>query len=316
MPITGQEGALKTAGLRKVMFLAYATQEDALEAIIPDEKSTKAWEQWVGVVAPGEVVLKTKGQDMTYKDAFVEDPKRVEMETYGLGMRIAFEDVDDDQYGPYSRFSDALGRAHKVKMAESRANMLINGAFSTALATGYDGLALCSTAHTLQGVDRTWTYSTAPTFPNSKTVSTWSNRLATDSDYDYLSHIDACTLLKRTISPEGNPSMLTPKYLVGATELWATFAEILGSPDRPDTANRSKSAVAGSGITPIVCPLAFDTDAWVLVADRHDMHLFLRQALKSKTRDAFGSWDIIEETIHRHGWGFNDPRGVVGSPGA
>jgi hypothetical protein len=62
--------------------------------------------------------------------------------------------------------------------------------------------------------------------------------------------------------------------------------------------------------------LAFDTDAWVLVGNRHDLHLFIRKPFTSKTRDAYGSWDIIEETIHRHGWGFSDPRGVVGSPGA
>lgn len=314
MPFTGSSGNLYVVGLREAAFNEYGTPTDALQSIIPSESTNKRYAEWLGIAPPGQAPVKTRGADMAVADLFVEYPKRVEHETLALAIRMFYEDIKDELYGVGSKIGTCLGKCHKIAEIISRADLLLNGGFVTTIASGYDGLALYSTSHTLQGYDLGLNYTSAGGIA-ARGTSTWSNRLATDSDFDYLSSIDAMTLLRRTPGRDGNPLEFMAAWAFGPVELWAAFKEVFGSMDRPDTANRSKSAVGDLNITPVVSPFFTDTDAWGLASRDHDLKLFVRQSLELKKRDAIGSWDEIQESLSRHGKGFSNPRGVVATPG-
>ena len=309
-------GYLFQLGLRKLMFRGYEEELEILDSCFNTNKSDRPWEEWTGMVGPGVAEEKAKGDDMVYKNIYVEIPKRILMKTYALGLRVHMEDVQDDQYGALKKLSEMIGRSHKVVREVSRANVF-NAAFQTFYRTGYDGKALCATDHPLQGETQGY----APTSTNitvlpSRTQSTWSNRLATDSDLDYTSLIDAITLLRRQYSREGDFINLRPNYLLIPPELEHTAWEITKSSERPDTANRSVSSVNRHGISIKVSPYLLDQDAWFLMSDKHDLQWFDRMPFTTRNRDAEGSWDQLIESVQRFGFGFHDPRGIVGTPGA
>lgn len=309
------EGILKAVGLRKVMLFGYKEEIESLMSCVNQETSNRAFEDWTGVVGPGLPDVKVKGQDMTERAIFVEIPKRVEMETFADFVRLPFEDQEDDQYSILTRLSEMIGRGHKVIREVYRANFF-NLGFVTAWRTGYDGLALFSAAHPLQNQYGYAFSTTGLTSPANRGATTWSNILATASDLDYTSLIDAITLLRRQYSREGDFINLKPRTLLVPPELEHTAYEITKSTDRPDTMNRSVSSVNRWGIQIECSPYLLDTDAWFLGSDTHDLNFFERMTLKTKQREAQGSWDVIVEAAQRFGVGFHDPRGWVGTPGA
>lgn len=310
-------GVLKATGLKKVMLMGYMEELEVLRDCVNSSSSSKAYEDWTGVVAPGVAEEKTKGDDMAVKEIFVETPKRVTHRTFAVAIRMPFEDQDDDLYGPFKRLAEMVGRSHKVVREVMRAHLLLNSAFSTWFRTGYDGLALCSTAHLLQGDETAYSpaESSITTEP-SRSATTWSNRLATDSDLSYQTIIDLVTLLRRTVTREGDFASLMPSKLIVAPENEHVAFELTKSRERPDTANRAVSSVNRHGITVVSTPYNLDTDSMVMHADRHDLQEFVRMDLKTKVRDVQGSWDVMVESAQRLGYGFHDPRGVVGTPGA
>lgn len=316
-------GYLFQLGLRKVMFRGYEEELENLNVLFNENKTEKPWEEWTGVVGPGVAEEKPKGEDMAYKNILVETPKRILIKTYALGIRVHLEDVEDDQYGALKRLSEMVGRSHRVIREVARANVFnMSFASTTAWRTGYDGFPLCYASHPLQG--DTLSYGSAPTFDSSsataavpaRTTGTWSNVLATASDLDYTSLIDAVTLCRRQVSREGDYINLKPKYLLVPPELEPTAWEVTKSTERPDTANRAMSTVNRFGLQIITSPYLVDPDAWWLIADKTDLQWFDRMAFQTRQRDAEGSWDNLLESMQRFGFGFHDPRGVVGTPGA
>jgi hypothetical protein len=67
---------------------------------------------------------------------------------------------------------------------------------------------------------------------------------------------------------------------------------------------------------PCISPYFIDTNAWGMVARQHDLTFIRRMGFTTRHRDAQGSWDMIVESMSRHGYGFHDPRGIVATPGA
>lgn len=315
--ISGQKGALFQQGLMDAMFMGYEEEFGLFEKCVNQNKSKRRYEEWTGIVGSASAPQKTIGEDMTYDSLFVETPTRVQIQSYALGLRIHLEDYQDDQTGALKQLANALGRSQKAAREVFLANFF-NGAFLTTFRTGYDNLALCSTSHTLQGSGLAFSPSATENASaiGARDATTWSNRLATDSDLDYTSLIDAVTLLRRTVTREGDYTSIKPDYLLVPPELEHTAYELTKSTDRPDTANRSISSLNRHGIGCKMSPYLIDTDAWFLVGDRHDIQFFDRMPYTLRKRDAEGSWDMLVESYQRFGGGFHDPRGIVGTPGA
>lgn len=309
------DGVLKVVGLNKVIIDRYNDSIEVLNKIVNTKTSKKAEERWTGIVGIGTAEVKPRGQDMTFKDLYVENPKQVLMETVAVGLRLYYEDLEDDQYDALKQVAGEIGQAHRKFREMQRAN-LFNMGFTTAYRTGYDNLALFSTAHTLTGAATYAVADTNLTAVPARSTTTWSNRLGTDSDFDYTSYSDACVLLARCVDRQGDFMNLTPSWILFPPELRTAVREVLGSTDRPDTANRSTSGILKDGVDQIMSSYLVDSDAWFLGAESNDLQFFNRMDLKTKYRDAQGSWDWLVETMSRSGVGFHDPRRVVGTPGA
>ena len=314
--IGGQKGALFQQGLMDAMFLGYEEEFGLFEQCVNKNKSKRRYEEWTGIVGSATAPQKTIGQDMDYDSLYVETPTRVQMQSYAQGLRIHLEDYQDDQTGALKQLANALGRAQKSAREVFISNFF-NGAFITTFRTGYDNKALCTTDHPLQGSGLAFAPAvTDLTAVPARSGTTWSNELATAADLDYTSLIDAITLLRRTVTREGDYTSIKPDYLLVPPELEHTAYEVTKSTDRPDTANRSISSLNRHGIGIKMSPYLIDTDAWFLVGDRHDIQFFDRMPYTLRKRDAEGSWDMLVESYQRFGGGFHDPRGIVGTPGA
>lgn len=317
MAVLGALGTLFQQGLRKLIFLAHDPPVGTMSKIFNMNTTKRAYEEWTGMVGPGVAELKPKGEAMTYKNVLVETAKRVLIQTRALGIRLNFEDIQDDQTGALKQMAKAVGRAHRVAQEVLMANVF-NAAFGTWYRTGYDGLALCSTSHTLNGdsayVPTTTNFTALPV----RSGTTWSNRLATDSDLDYTTLQDMKVLMRRTIGREGDFYPITPKVLLVPPELEPIAQEITMGRERPDTANRAMSTLYGSGLEIVCADYLLDQDACFLLGDKseHDLQYFLRMGLTVRNSDDRGTWDQLTESMMRDGVGFHDPRGVVGTPGA
>lgn len=310
-------GYLFAKGLKKVMRDSYSDEPDRLEALIPNEPDSMAYVEWTARVGPGQAVEKPKGEEFTEKNIEIKDPKRVWHTTFGLQVRVPFEDIDDEQYGALKGLAQDVGRSIRAREAYERA-MLLNCAFATFYATGYDGLAYYSASHTISaGIHaHATTDITASTASQlSRGTYTWSNLLATASDLDYVALTDAITLLKKTPSWQGEPMEIEPKYLVASVSNWSTAKELLGSITRPDTPNRSTSALNDVQLQPIITARLLDDDAWYVFGPKHDMHQFQRMSLRTKVNYDPSTWDYLTQGAVRFSNGFFDPRGSVGTPG-
>jgi len=312
MPVKNA-GVLFTGHLMKLMHDGWNEYPNVLLNIFNHNKSTKRFEEWTGMVGIGKAEEKPFGQPMVYKDLSVETPKRIQMRTFAVGLRLVMEDIQDDQTGVLERTAPMFGRAHGVSIELDCASVF-NTAFSTTLFTGYDGKALCATDHPLE--KPTWDPATDFDWSTGPNKYTWANRLPADADLDYTSYLDMLTLLRRQVARDGIPLELTPQFILVPPELEPIAFEVTKSEMRPDTANNAKSWGYSKVRQIVVSNFLFDTDMWFILADQHDLQYFERMPFKTRKRDAEGTWDTIIESVHRHGVGFHDPRGIVGSAGA
>lgn len=309
-------GVLFAKGLKAVMRNAFDEEPDILEKFIPNVTSSMAYEEWTARVGPGVAELKQKGQEFIEKDIIIKTPKRVTHNTWGVQVRVPFEDVDDDLYNAAKADAKDAGRSIKSRMAWERA-MMLNTSFITAYITGYDGKAICATDHPLD-IPRYPYATTNLTSEPTRTTYTWSNKLATASDFDFVAYNDAIVLLRRTPSWEGDPMEIGPEYVLGGPENQVAFDEVLKSTERPDTANNAINALKDYGVSRIISNRFLDTDAWWVAVgpSRHDFKFFVRMAMKIKTNYDPATWDWLTQAAARFSNGIFDPRGVVGTPGA
>jgi hypothetical protein len=313
-------GALLAPGLKKVWYEKYMRYPTYYQDVFNMNTSDRAFEEWTGVTGViGLAQEKPEGTAIVYADPAVLTPKRVTMTTFGLGMRITMEAQQDNLYQPLKKLSGQLGEAFQIRKETDGANVL-NLGFATAgvSVTGHDGKALFDTGHPIKGGSYGATRASTPNLTTvpAKTTLTASNRLATDSDLDYVSFQDSITLIRRTANEQGNYIQMTPKTLWVPPELAFIAEELFKSATRPDTANRADNVIRNF-VDVQVWPYLLDSDAWFVQCQDHDLQWFDRMPMAVQNKDANdGTWDELMEGVMRYGFGFHDWRGWVGTPGA
>src|SRR5512146_1621166 len=101
----------------------------------------------------GQLRLKGEGDNIVYDDPIFGTTRIYQPVRYALGYKITQEMIDHELYGQTTKLEKALMKS-AVDAQEVSAMLVPNNAFSaTASApeyssTGFDGLQLCSTAHT------------------------------------------------------------------------------------------------------------------------------------------------------------------------
>jgi hypothetical protein len=230
-----------------------------------------------------------EGGDVQFDQALAPVTRRYDYVKRGSGYQITDKLWKNDEYGQVMKFEGALRRACDDDIEQFCFNILNNA--TTTGVTGFDSLALASTAHTrLDG------------------GAVIANRPSTLTPLSLASLKDARVAFKKFKDDRGRPYRSNPKQLIVSIDLENTAEEILGSPDRPDTANRAVNVVKGA-VSWMSSPYITSTTFSALVGDKHDINILFRMRPKADSNVLWKSDTIERKITYEIARGFGEWRG-------
>ena len=247
-----------------------------------------------------EAPVKTEGAGVSYDAAQEVFTARYTHETIALAFSLTEEAVEDNLYDKLSgRYTKALARS-MATTKQIKAAAILNGAFTTS--TGGDGVVLCSTAHpTVSG-------------PN------LSNTLSTAADLSETSLEQSLIDIAGFTDERGLKIAVQGLKLIIPKELQFTADRILKSTLRVGTADNDINAVRNMGMVPqgyAVNHYLTDPDAFFIKTDApNGMKMFQRVGISTGFEGDFDTGNVRYKARERYSFGFSDPRGIYGSPGA
>lgn len=263
-------------------------------------KSTRQFEEDVGVSSFGLAVVKPEGASIYYdseRQAFITRYQHV---TYALGFIITREIMEDDQYDVVGQ-RKAQGLAFSMRQSkEIIAANVYNRAFNSSY-TGGDGKELLATDH--------------PLFAGG----TWANELSTAADLSEASLEQAHIDIAGFTNDRGLLISVRPKALIIPRQLMFEAKRITAPTGRPGTDTNDVNAMKAMGLVPevVVNHYLTDTDAWFLRTDApHGMKYFERRGDSFDMDNDFDTENAKYKATARYSFGWTDPRGLFGSPGA
>jgi len=293
---TANFGELLEPGLKKIYGQEYAQYPEIYPKVFDVESSTKAFEESLSLTGFGQVPEKTQGASVSYSDPKENWVHRMSHVTYGLGYVISREMYEDDQYKKMGAFTKALARSVR-HTAETIPSNVLNRAFNSTY-TGGDGLELCSTAHLLGG------------------GGTWQNELTTAADLDATSLEQALIDIGDMVDDAGLLVRANPSMMVVPNELAWTAKKLFGSSLDPDSANNAINP-ANDLMPYTVWNFLTDPDAWFIKTDiPNGLVTYFRRRPEFTRDNDFDSENAKFKTTFRMSAGWDDPRGIFGSPGA
>lgn len=255
----------------------------------------------------GPLSRKAEGEPIVQQDPIDGTNKVYTPVRFGGMYKITQEMVDQELYGQVMKFeSDLMGSA--IDGQETIAANIFNGAFGTTDAdgyssTGFDGLQLCSTAHTrLDG------------------GSNIANRPAADGDLSLTGVQNAVIAFHNLKSDRGRTQVIRPIRLVISAEDVFTAREILNSEYKPGTPNNEINALQDEGISYFIEHYKTDNNSWFVVGDKHDCNFIWdvkpRTATSGDNSDeAFDNEITKRKVVQGFVVGFGEWRGIYGSNG-
>ena len=287
-------------GLNALFGLEYKNYENQHTQIYSVESSDRAFEEEVMESGFGEAPVKTEGAGVSYDQAQEVYTARYTHETIALAFSLTEEAVEDNLYDRLSaRYTKALARS-MAQTKQIKAAAVLNGAFTTTI--GGDGVFLCATNHpTLSG-------------PN------LSNTLATPADLSETSLEQSLIDIQAFTDERGLKIAVQGLKLIIPKELQFTADRILKSTLRVGTADNDVNAILNMGMVPqgyVVNNFLTDPDAYFIKTDApNGMKMFERVTLKTGFEGDFDTGNVRYKARERYSFGFSDPRGIFGSPGA
>ena len=287
-------------GLNALFGLEYKNYENQHTQIYSVESSDRAFEEEVMESGFGEAPVKSEGSGVSYDQAQEVYTARYTHETIALAFSLTEEAVEDNLYDRLSaRYTKALARS-MAQTKQIKAAAVLNGAFTTSI--GGDGVVLCATNHpTLSG-------------PN------LSNTLATPADLSETSLEQSLIDIAAFTDERGLKIAVQGLKLIIPKELMFTADRIMKSTLRVGTADNDVNAIRNMGMVPqgyVVNNFLIDPDAFFLKTDApNGMKMFERVSMKTGFEGDFDTGNVRYKARERYSFGFSDPRGIFGSPGA
>jgi len=287
-------------GLNALFGLEYKGYEKEHTQIFDVESSDRAFEEEVMLSGFNTAPVKTEGAGVAYDQAQEVYTARYTHETIALAFSLTEEAVEDNLYASLAaRYTKALARSMS-STKQIRAASILNGAFTTTI--GGDGVPLCADNHpTLSG-------------PNLR------NELATPADLSETSLEQALIDIAAFTDERGLKIAIQGLKLIVPKELQFTSDRILKSTLRVGTADNDINAVRNMGMVPqgyTVNHYLTDPDAWFIRTDApNGMKMFERVSMKTGFEGDFDTGNVRYKARERYSFGFSDPRGIFGSPGA
>jgi len=264
------------------------------------ENSSRAYEEDVGTTGFGLATNKSEGGSISYDEESQAFITRYQHVVYALGFIITRETVEDDQYDVVGkRRAEALAMSMRQTKETIAANVY-NRAFNASY-TGGDGKEMCATDH--------------PNFSGG----TWSNELTTAADLSEAALEQACIDIMKFTNDRGLKISVMPESLIIPVDLAFEARRILESDGRVGTADNDMNALKSMGKfrKVVINHYLTDTDAWFIRTNvQHGTKCFVRRAMEFGVDNDFDTENAKYKATERYSFGWTDPRGIFGSPGA
>jgi hypothetical protein len=288
-------------GLNTVFGLEYRDYPNQWKAIFKIETSDKSSEEDTLVSGFDLAPVKAEGAGVAYDAGAGVWTASYVHETVALAFSVTEEAEEDNLYMKQgAKYSKALARSMQHRKEVTGANIL-NNAFSSSFLGG-DGLELCSTAHPMAN------------------GSTFANELSTAADLSETSLEQALVDISNFTDDKGLNIMAKAKKLIIPTELQFIAERVLNSTKQSGTANNDPNAIKNMGLISegyAVNNYLTDTDAFFITTDCPDgLKHFRRVGVKRGVEGDFESGNLRYKARERYSFGWTDPRGIFGSPGA
>ena len=287
-------------GLNALFGLEYRQYANEAAEIFDTESSDRAFEEEVMLSGFGNASVKPEGQGVSFDDAQETFTARYTNETIALAFAITEEAIEDNLYDRLaSRYTKALARS-MANTKQVKAAAVLNNAFDANFAGG-DGVELCSTVHpTLAG--------------------TFSNELAVASDLNETSLEQALIDVAAFTDERGLKIAAQGTKLIIPSALQFTADRLMNSAGRVGTADNDINAVRNMGMVPqgyTVNHYLTSNKKWFLKTDvPNGLKHFVRAPIKTSMEGDFDTGNVRYKARERYSFGFSDPRGIFGSPGA
>jgi hypothetical protein len=289
-------------GLNALFGLEYATYGEQHKEIYETETSERSFEEETKLSGFSAAPVKNEGSAIAYDNAQEAFTARYNHETIALGFSLTEEAIEDNLYDSLSaRYTKALARAMAYTKQVKAASVLNNG-FSGGAFAGGDGVALFATNHPLVS------------------GGTNSNTQSTPADLNETSLEAAVIQIAAWTDERGLLIAAKPKKLVVPPALQFVATRLLETQLRVGTTDNDINAIVNNGSIPdgyTVNNYLTDTNAYFLTTDvPNGMKHFVRTPLSNSMDGDFDTGNVRYKSRERYSFGFSDPLGMFGSPGA
>lgn len=300
---TGSIPRLLQEGIYDIFGNTYKDYPEMWMSLFDTKGSSKAFEVDVQVEGYGLATAKPQGQEITFdsrRQGFT--PKYIHT-TFAKGFIVTEEALEDNLYDISLGDASSLKKSMRVT-EEVVSHQIYNRGFNTSFVmVDGDGKPLFSTTHQF-GPTNTGTYS---------------NRLSTNAAFSESSLEDLLIQIDRAEDARGLAIQLTPKKLVGPSELRFDFERVIGSVLQNNSANNAVNAVNSLGAVRdgwMTSPYFTSTSAWFLRTDApNGLCSFNRRKLSFGEDNSFTTGNARFKATQRYSKGWSDPRGAYGSDG-
>lgn len=288
-------------GLNALFGMQYETYGEEHKEIFETENSERSFEEEQKLSGFSAAPVKNEGNAIAYDNAQEAWTARYNHETIALGFAITEEAMEDNLYDTLSaRYTKALARGMAYTKQVKGANVLNNG-FSSSFKGG-DGVELFSTAHPLVS------------------GGTNSNEPTTAADLNETSLEAAVIQIAGWTDERGLLIAAKPRKLIVPPSLMFVATRLLETELRVGTNNNDINALKNNGSIPggySVNHYLTDTNAWFLCTDvPNGMKHFVRTPLANSMDGDFDTGNVRYKARERYSFGWSDPLGAFGSPGA
>ena len=288
-------------GLNALFGLEYEKYGEEHQEIFEQESSERSFEEEVKLSGFSAAPVKNEGSAIAYDNAQEAWTARYNHETIAMGFSVTEEAVEDNLYDSLSaRYTKALARAMAYTKQVKAASILNNGFDSNY--TGGDGVELFSTAHPLVS------------------GGTNQNEPTTASDLNETSLENAVITIGGWTDERGLKIAARPMKLIIPSALQFVATRLMESQGRVGTADNDINALRSMGSIPqgfAINHYLTDTDAWFLTTDvPNGLKHFVRTAMQTSMDGDFDTGNARYKARERYSFGWSDPLGMFGSPGA
>lgn len=300
----GNAPRLLQEGVKRVFGQAYDEHPTEWNKIFNEDSSRKAFELDVQFEGFGLATVKDEGGDIAFdsqRQGFTPTYPHI---TYGKGFVVTKEALQDELYDQFSKRARGLAFSMTQTKEVIGANILNNGFNNAFLQGGGDGVSLLNAAHINGPTDG----------------GTFSNILAVAADLSEASLEDLLIQIGQATDPRGLRIAIQGTRLIVPIQEMFEAQRILGSVLQNDTANNATNALRDMRAIRdgfVVNHYLTDTDAWFIKTNSPDgLKYYTRQSVEFGEDNAFTSGNIRFKADERYSFGWTDPRGIFGTPGA